>query len=247
MLLVVGGEMLDGGAHVFALHALDVGRGDLAGQVGILGEVFKVAAAEGAALDVHRGAQHHGELLVLAGIADGLAHAGEQRPVEACRRGAGRGEAHRFDGVVHAQVVGGLVLLAQAVGAVGHHRGRDAQALHRLGVPEVRAGAQAGLFLEGHLGDEGFDVHGESLLSSLEMDIAGLNNPSVAARQLPLHRGAMARVILPPLCKGRCRAARGGGVAYSPNHRMSYTLRTFTSLTSPRTILTRFSPASMSK
>ena len=165
MLLVIGGEVLDGGAHIAALDALDKGGRRLAGQIGVLGEVFKVPAAQRGALDVHRRAQHHGELLMLAGIADGLAHAAQQVAVEGRRRGAGGGEADRFDGIIDAQVVGGLILLAQAVGAVGDHRGRNAQALHRLGVPEVRAGTQPGLLLKGHLSDEGFDVHTFLLLS----------------------------------------------------------------------------------
>jgi drug/metabolite transporter (DMT)-like permease len=53
---------------------------------------------------------------MLAGIADGLAHAAQQVAVEGRRRGAGGGETDRFDGIIDAQVVGGLILLA--VGAL---------------------------------------------------------------------------------------------------------------------------------
>ena len=41
-----------------------------------------------------------------------------------------------------------FILLAQSVRAVAHHHGRDAQALHRLGVPEVAAGTETGFFFQ---------------------------------------------------------------------------------------------------
>jgi hypothetical protein len=39
---------------------------------------------------------------------------------------------------------------------------RDAQPLHCLGVPEIRAGAQPGLFFQRQGADKLFDVHGGS-------------------------------------------------------------------------------------
>ena len=160
VLLTVGGEMLDGGAHVFALDAVDEGCCHLTGQIRIFGEVFKVPAAEGAALDVHGGAQHHAELLVLAAVADGLAHAVDHLLVKGGGSGAGGRHADGCDGVVHAQVVAGIILLAQTVGAVGDHTGGDAQTVDGFGVPEVQAGQKAALFFQRHLGDKSFDVHG---------------------------------------------------------------------------------------
>ncbi|GAA1465915.1 hypothetical protein GCM10009620_07520 [Microbacterium thalassium] len=41
-------------------------------------------------------------------------------------------------------------LLAQAVGAVGEHDRRDAEPVHRLGVPEIRARHERRLLGEGH-------------------------------------------------------------------------------------------------
>ena len=159
MLLVVGGEVLDGGAHVLGLNAVDEGGGHFAGEVGIFGEVFKVSAAQGAALDVHCGAKNHAQALVLAAVADGLTHAVDQILVKGGGGSAGGGHADGFNGVVHAQMVGALVLLAQAVGAVGDHAGGDAQTLHGFGVPEVQAGQKAAFLFQGHLGDKRFDVH----------------------------------------------------------------------------------------
>ena len=48
MLLVVGGEVLDGGTHVFALDTGDVGCGHFTGEIGILTHIFETASVEGA-------------------------------------------------------------------------------------------------------------------------------------------------------------------------------------------------------
>ena len=51
--------MLGAGGHAIALDSLHIAGGHFAGKVGIFGEIFKIAAAEGAALDVEAWAQHH--------------------------------------------------------------------------------------------------------------------------------------------------------------------------------------------
>ncbi len=56
--LVVGGVMLERGAHAFRLHAPDEVDRQLAGQVGILGEVFEVAPPQRRALHVDARTQH---------------------------------------------------------------------------------------------------------------------------------------------------------------------------------------------
>ena len=167
VLLRVDREVLDAGAHVPALDAVDQGRGHLTGQIRILREVLKVAAAEGRALDVDRRPEDDGELFVLAGIADGLAHPAEHLSVEGGCRGAGRREADRLDAVVDAEVVNLLILLAQAVRAVADHAGGDAQTLYSLRVPEVGAGAEPGLFLQRELGNKRLDIHKASFIPPL--------------------------------------------------------------------------------
>ena len=159
VLLAVGGEVLDTGAHALALHAVNQAHGHLPRQIGILAEILKVAPAQGGALDIHCRAQNHAQVLMLAGLADFPANGAHGLPVKAGRRGAGGGEAHGLDGVVDAQVIAGLILLAQSVGAVGHHHGGDAQALYRLGVPKVRAGEQGAFFLQGHFGEKLLNIH----------------------------------------------------------------------------------------
>ena len=151
VLLVVGGEMLQAGAHVPALDALDDAGGHLPRQIGILAHVLKVPPAQGAALDVDGGPQVDGHPFVLALVADGLADRFHQLPVEAAGAGAGRREAHRLDAVVDPQVIRLIVLLPQPVGAVADHDGLHAQALHALRVPEIRSGEQGAFLLQGHL------------------------------------------------------------------------------------------------
>ena len=49
--------MLGAGSHTLRLDAADVSGSHFAGEIRIFGEVFKIAAAEGAALDVQTGAK----------------------------------------------------------------------------------------------------------------------------------------------------------------------------------------------
>ncbi len=51
-LLGVGGEVFGAGGHAIFLDAPDVSRRHFTRQVGVLGEILKVAPAKGAALDV---------------------------------------------------------------------------------------------------------------------------------------------------------------------------------------------------
>ena len=79
-LLAVDGEVLGASGDVVGLDAAHVGRGQLAGEVRVLGKILKVAPAQGAALGVKPGAEQHGNLLrgsLLAhGAADLLAQCG---------------------------------------------------------------------------------------------------------------------------------------------------------------------------
>ena len=159
MFLGVCGEVLDAGAYVPTLDTVYVGGGHLTGEIRILGEILEVPSAQGGALDVHGRTQHHAKLLVLAAVADGLAHAADQLPVEGSGGGTGRGHTDRFDAVIDTQMIRLLVLLAQAVGAVTDHGGGNAQPLHGFGVPEVQTGAKPRLFFQGHLRNKCFHIH----------------------------------------------------------------------------------------
>ena len=129
-LLVVVGEMLDGGAHVVGLDAAHIGGRRLAGDHRILGIVLEVAAVQRVAVDV----QGRGEIDVGAVLMDlfthGLAHVLHQLLVP------GRGQ-QGADGEVRA-VVGVLVAFAgrvdaEAGRAVGEDDGGDAQPFDGIG------------------------------------------------------------------------------------------------------------------
>ena len=159
--------MLDGGTNPLALYAIDVPGGQLTGQHRVFGVIFKVAAAQRAALDVQAGAQQHRHALCRCFFAHGCAHSLAERAgfppdgrtlpagqvgVKAGGNGAPGGEADRLAAVVG--VVPFRVLGAQAVRAVRNHQGGNAQAFHGFGVPEIRAGAKPGLFFQRELGNQ---------------------------------------------------------------------------------------------
>ena len=151
MFLVVGIKVFDAGSHILALYATDeIGR-HFAGNIRVFGVVLEVSAAERRTLDVDRRSQQHAHIFRLALVAQRLAHAFHQFPVKGRGCGAAGRKAYSFDTVVYAHVVALFILLAQSVRAVAHHHGRDAQALHRLGVPEVAAGTETGFFFQRQL------------------------------------------------------------------------------------------------
>ena len=146
-LLAVGSKMLGTGPHAFALYALDEPGGQLSGQEGVFAVILEVAAAQRAALDVDGRPQHHAHPRSPGFPAQGGAHPAGQGGVKAGGCRASGGKTDRLDALVG--VVAARLLGAQAVGTVRHHHGRNAQPFHRLGAPEIRAGTQAGLFLQG--------------------------------------------------------------------------------------------------
>ena len=126
-LLVVDGEVLGAGGDAFRLDAAHVGGGHLAGEIGILGEILKVAAAEGAALGVQARPQQNGDLLRGGLLAHGPADFLAQRRIPTARHGGGCGEAGGRHAGVQPQVIRRPGLLAHAVGAVGQGDGRHAR------------------------------------------------------------------------------------------------------------------------
>ena len=70
----VAREVLEGGPHALRLHAADERRRELAREQRILGEVFKVSAAQRVALVVCAGAEKDGDVLLDAFLAHCLAH-----------------------------------------------------------------------------------------------------------------------------------------------------------------------------
>lgn len=164
--LVVGGEMLHGGPDPSGLDARGQGGGQFSRQQGVLREVLEVPPAQRGAFQVHARPQDHADALRLRLLGQRPADLGEQRHVPGGRERRGRGETcgrYRF---LQAHLVGALGLFAQPVGAVGDHQGGNPESLDRLGVPEIAAGEQRTLFLEGELreelGDLFFGEHSDS-------------------------------------------------------------------------------------
>ena len=153
-LLLVAGEVLGAGGEALVLDAAHVAGGHLAGEVGVLGDVLEVAAAERVALDAEAGAEDdvvvHGGGLLREGDADLLAQLG----LPGVGDGHGRGEAGGGHGAADAEVVRTLALDAQAVGAVGEVQLGNALGGIRLRAERGGAGKQCAFLLEGQVGND---------------------------------------------------------------------------------------------
>ena len=146
--LIVGIKVLDAGAHLLALYALNERCCHFAGNVGIFRVIFEVSAAQRRTLDVDCRPQQNADIFRLTLVSQSLAHAFHQTAVKRGRSGTARREADRLDAVVDAHVVAGFVLLSQTVRAVAHHHGGDPQPFDGLGMPKVAAGTKACLFFQ---------------------------------------------------------------------------------------------------
>ena len=95
-LLVVGGEVLEGGPDTLRLDALDKGRAQLSRQPRILGKIFEVAPTQRVTLHVDAGPEQDRDPIGTCLSAERLADAAKERTVprraergcswEACRR-----------------------------------------------------------------------------------------------------------------------------------------------------------------
>ena len=123
-LLGVYGEVLGGDACALALHALDIGGGDLTRQQRVFRVVFEVTSAEGIAVEVHAGAEDHVAAILLGLVADGLADLRHEVGVPGGGETRADGEGRGIVGLV-GTLAGGVD--AHAGRAVGEHGGRDAE------------------------------------------------------------------------------------------------------------------------
>lgn len=154
-LLVVGREVLEGRADAHGLLTAHVRCSEDAGQQRVLGVVLEVAAAQRRSLDVDAGPEDHLHTerprLLTDGRADPLGH----RRVPAAPHGHGWREAGRREAAGQTQVVRRAGLEADAVGAVGEDDGGHPDPVEGLGGPEVVAGQERRLLLEGEIGCRG--------------------------------------------------------------------------------------------
>ena len=169
-LLVVQGQVLGRGGHAVALHAPHQRPGQVACEQRVLGEVFKVPAAQRIAVNVDGGGQPGADAVFLDFLAGGTAHGfGESRvPGAGQQAGAGEGRGR----YAH------LRLDAQARGAVGGHgvgHAEQGQVAVAVGVRHAGVGLaaqQPGDVLVGQLGDE--IIQGEFALGHLDQLAAGI-------------------------------------------------------------------------
>ena len=159
-LLGVDGKVLGAGGNTVCLDAPDVGRAHFSRQIGVLGEILKVPAAQGRALHVQAGAEDHVHVIGSGFLSQGTAQLLAQRNIPGVCHGGGGGEAGGGHRGVQAQVVPRSRLLAQAVRSVGQENGRDAQLVSVPGGPGAPALKQSSLLFQCELADVRFHIHG---------------------------------------------------------------------------------------
>ena len=160
--LVVGGEVLERGAHALGLHACDDADCLMARQIRVFGPVFEAAAAKRVALDVHAGTEDYGNLLLNALFGHGFADPVDEFRVPRAGQTSGRRKAGGRHAVVQIDFAGGgRVGLAQAVGAIGDHIAGNALGFNTLQMPSVAAGSQGCLLFKRQIidGRIGFFAH----------------------------------------------------------------------------------------
>ena len=157
--LIIGRVVFERCADPLALHPVDEAGRQLPGQVGILREVLKVAAAGRRPLHVGAWTQHHVHVQGDSLLGQRLAQLAEQIRVPRRRRARCSREAGRRQSVYRHRV-----LIRDAPHAVRPVRNEQlwyTQAFHRRGGPGSGPGAQRGLFFKGHLCDDRANVHHE--------------------------------------------------------------------------------------
>ena len=115
---VVGGKMLGTGADAICLDAADIASGHFARQIGVLGEVFKIAATERIALGIHTGTEKNAYILAGSLGAQMASQFLTEFGIPAVGHGCGSGIAGGGNGAVQAQLISGTLLFADAVRTV---------------------------------------------------------------------------------------------------------------------------------
>ena len=131
---VVGHEVFGARANPFALHTVDVGDGELAGEERVFAERFEVAATEWVASEVDRGCEQNVRALPFRLASEQRTGLGYEVSVE---RGA---EADR-SGKAHGRRPGGGVT-AGAVRAIGHLDRTDPEPFDLRRLPGIAARQQ---------------------------------------------------------------------------------------------------------
>ena len=140
--------MLDTDAHSRGLHALDVFRGKLAREIGILGHIFEVPSAKRTALNVYRGSQQYAQIFCRGFLTERYTLFKRHSPVEGRGYPYRSGEACRDDAFVKPYMIAAVRLFTQAVRSVGNHYFFYAEPFDAFEPPEILAGAETRFFFE---------------------------------------------------------------------------------------------------
>ena len=136
-LLIIHGEMLQAGTHTHTLHTIDMAFCHMPRQIGILGEILEVPAAQRASLDVISGSEQNAYFLRLALLAQCFSDPADQFFIPAVAdAGCGRKAGGRH-AVIDSKHIALPALLSQTVGTVRHHNGRYALVRDSLCMPEI--------------------------------------------------------------------------------------------------------------
>ena len=150
VLLVVADEVLDTAPDPAALHPLDVGDGEAGRQQRVLGEGLEGAPGQRRAHDAYRRPQHHVDALRACFGGQHCPQAPDQLgvPRRPDRRAAGQRQGTAADQAV----------APDPRRPVGHLERRETQPLDGREVPQVGAGGEGALLIEGHLAEEDHHV-----------------------------------------------------------------------------------------
>ena len=188
VLLVVAGEVLDAASDPAPLHPLDVGDGEAGREQRVLGEGLEGAPGERRAQDADRRPEQHVDAL---GLRLGRQHAAEavhqgRVPRRPDRHAAGQGQGAPADQAV----------APDARRPVGHLERRDAEALDGWEVPQVGAGGEGALLVEGHGPDEPLDVrHHVSTNGRRAVCARGPAEPSACTKRARVRAGSITSSI----------------------------------------------------
>ena len=130
---------------MFALHPTHIGGGQLAGEQGVLRQIFKIASAQRHPFMVHGGAQQNVYAQCLGLTSDGCCRLLHQLLVPARADCRAAGQACRRIRIVLVEAVRrrrSRILMPHPEGSIAHFQGTDPLCLH--GFPIVGANRQAG-------------------------------------------------------------------------------------------------------
>ena len=210
-LLVVAGIVLDATPDPCALHPLHVGDGQARRQQRVLGEGLEGASGQGRAGDAHCRPEQHVDALG--------ARLGGQHVPQALHQGRVPRRADRHAAGQRQRAPADQAVAPHARRPVGHLERPDAEPLDRREVPEVGAGGEGALLVEGHGLDEALDIE-----LCLDLGPAARHHVSTNAR-----RRSIAQSTRGPAASSTCtkRARVAAGSITSSISKCSATCRAF--------------------